>query len=220
MKKCTIDCGHGGHDAGATVGNYREKDFNLAVGIKVRDLLKNTEVKVHMTRDTDKYIALQDRCTMSNNNKSDIFVSIHWNSYNNTKVAGFETFASTSSRTDLASNIHRQIIKDKLYTNDRGVKTNTYHVLKNTNARACIVECGFCTNPNDLSLMINNIDKFALSIANGILNHFKLPNITTNTSKDKLYRVIVSSCNKSNADKLQKELVSKGYKDTYLMEVK
>jgi N-acetylmuramoyl-L-alanine amidase len=75
----TIDPGHGGKDPGAISPRMgiREKDVVLDISITVRDILKRNGVKVYMTRDTDRYIELEDRARLANMTCSNLFVSIH-----------------------------------------------------------------------------------------------------------------------------------------------
>lgn len=77
-----LDPGHGGKDFGACDNGAREKDINLAVAKKVAALVekKLKDVKVVMTRDTDKYITLQQRADIANDSHGDLFMSIHVNS--------------------------------------------------------------------------------------------------------------------------------------------
>lgn len=89
-----IDPGHGGTDNGAegTYGN--EKDFTLSMALKLGALIKkhNKDVKVIYTRQTDKFIPLKERADIANNNKADLFISIHCNSASNRGAYGTETF--------------------------------------------------------------------------------------------------------------------------------
>lgn len=75
-----IDAGHGGHDPGAISphGGKREKDVTLAIAKSVRsELLKTGRVRVALTRDTDKFIVLEDRFEVARKMKADLFISIH-----------------------------------------------------------------------------------------------------------------------------------------------
>jgi len=91
-----LDPGHGGKDPGTPgTGRYKttEKDIVLAVAKKVRDLLKDyKDIKVIMTRSTDKFVELRQRADIANKNKADVFVSIHCNASRNPKAKGSETF--------------------------------------------------------------------------------------------------------------------------------
>lgn len=77
-----LDPGHGGKDFGACENGAKEKEINLAVAKKLRDLIEKhlKDVKVVMTRSTDVYLTLQQRADVANNADGDLFMSIHVNS--------------------------------------------------------------------------------------------------------------------------------------------
>ncbi|MGY3715236.1 cell wall-binding repeat-containing protein [Sutcliffiella cohnii] len=109
-KVIVIDPGHGGKYAGTCgfSGNktgYCEKHAALEIGLKLREVLKNTDIKVHMTRSTDKHFSatsssvdLQERMKIANNfvkgnNDNSLFISIHHNAVVNAPhVRGLETY--------------------------------------------------------------------------------------------------------------------------------
>lgn len=76
-----IDAGHGGKDPGTNGTTFKEKDIALAVALKLEDLFKHymPEIKVIMTRHTDEFVELEERAQIANQNKSDLFISIHCN---------------------------------------------------------------------------------------------------------------------------------------------
>lgn len=100
--KLVIDAGHGGKDTGAIGNGGREKDANLGVALllekKIKSRYKN--VKVIMTRRTDKFIGLQERANIANRNKADLFISIHSNSAKNRQANGTETYVLGLWRTE------------------------------------------------------------------------------------------------------------------------
>lgn len=77
-----IDPGHGGKDFGACENGAYEKNINLAVAKKLRDLVVKElkDVNVVMTRSTDVYLTLQERADVANDANGDLFMSIHVNS--------------------------------------------------------------------------------------------------------------------------------------------
>lgn len=94
-----VDAGHGGNDTGAIENGVNEKDVNLAVALKLGQLIskKLKDTEVIYTRNTDKFISLQGRANIANNAKADIFISIHCNSVdrnnkNRTNVVGATTY--------------------------------------------------------------------------------------------------------------------------------
>ena len=54
-----VDAGHGGFDGGAVVGNVVEKDINLAISLRLRDLMQVCGYRVSMTREADVSTAQQ-----------------------------------------------------------------------------------------------------------------------------------------------------------------
>lgn len=89
-----LDPGHGGKDPGA-LGRKgtREKDIVLKISNYLRDLLtKKTKAKVLMTRKSDVFVELEDRATFANQQKADIFVSIHINSHPKKTIKGLELY--------------------------------------------------------------------------------------------------------------------------------
>ncbi len=94
MKKIVLDAGHGGKDPGNLGSRSKEKDINLAVTLLVGKYIKENmpDVQVVYTRDDDSFPALKERPQIANNNKADLFVSIHSNSAPNKSAFGTETF--------------------------------------------------------------------------------------------------------------------------------
>jgi len=97
-----IDPGHGGSDPGAVGSSSKEKEINLAVALKVGNLISanHKDVKVVYTRNTDRFVGLDDRANIANKNKADLFISIHTNAVKNTAIRGAETFTMGLARTD------------------------------------------------------------------------------------------------------------------------
>ncbi len=98
--RIVVDPGHGGKDAGAVRGKYREKDWNLSVGKELARLLKKGGYDVKITRDNDTFVALGDRAKISNNFKADLFVSIHTNATKNRHANGFQVYFRSEKATD------------------------------------------------------------------------------------------------------------------------
>ncbi|MGM0944312.1 MAG: N-acetylmuramoyl-L-alanine amidase family protein [Bacteroidota bacterium] len=94
MKKIVLDAGHGGKDPGNLGSRSREKDINLAVTLLVGKYIEENlpDVEVVYTRKDDSFPTLKERPQIANNNKADLFVSIHSNSAANKSAFGTETF--------------------------------------------------------------------------------------------------------------------------------
>lgn len=73
-----IDAGHGGFDPGAGQGDLKEKTVALRIATALRNrLLENGGIRVALTRDADRFIALPDRPDIARRLGADLFVSIH-----------------------------------------------------------------------------------------------------------------------------------------------
>ena len=98
-----IDAGHGGHDTGAVGAISKEKNLTLKFALAFgRMVEKNCPgVKVVYTRKTDRFVELYRRAEIANQNKADLFISVHINALPKGRVArGFQTYTlGTSKRT-------------------------------------------------------------------------------------------------------------------------
>lgn len=98
-----IDAGHGGKDPGARGLRINEKTINLAVALKLGNLIvsRNEDIKVIYTRKTDRFIELDERANIANRAKADLFISIHTNAVKRgSSVTGTETYTLGLARTD------------------------------------------------------------------------------------------------------------------------
>jgi len=94
IKTVVIDSGHGGKDPGAVGSKVYEKDVVLKVALKLGNLIETNfpDVKVVFTRKSDVFVELYRRAQIANQNKADLFISIHCNSSKNTTAFGSETY--------------------------------------------------------------------------------------------------------------------------------
>lgn len=118
--KVTLDAGHGAHDFGATYNGHVEKNINLAIVLKVGQLLEqNPKIEVNYTRKTDVFIDLVERANIANRVDANIFVSIHCNANKNTAADGTETYVmgmnKISSNLAVAKSENSVIILEKDY---------------------------------------------------------------------------------------------------------
>jgi N-acetylmuramoyl-L-alanine amidase len=102
VKVIVIDPGHGGLESGAK-GKFGalEKDVTLAISLKLKALIeKNLAYHVLLTRDKDVDISLADRAAIANNQKAELFISLHANSSLRRNAQGSETFFLSLNATD------------------------------------------------------------------------------------------------------------------------
>ncbi|HEU5141119.1 MAG TPA: N-acetylmuramoyl-L-alanine amidase [Bacillales bacterium] len=202
MKTIVIDPGHGGKDPGATYQGHLEKVLNLKLALQVREkLLGHYRVKVLMTRTKDHFISLEERTNFANRHDADYFCSIHHNAGGGT---GFESYiyeGRVVDQTKKAQNrIHRTIIQELSEYNieNRGQKRSNFHVLRETEMSAILLEMLFIDTKRDLRLITDSgfRENAASAIADGLAKALNL-----SASEKPLYRVIAGSFkNRENAE--------------------
>src|SRR5438874_1133113 len=141
-----VDAGHGGKDNGA----YRrfggaEKIATLDVAKRLSRKLRESDLKIVMTRNSDVFIPLEERVAIENAQKNSIFVSIHFNDSRRRGIRGFETYYHSANSYDLAHRIQSKLMSIPRSAN-RGVHTANFRVLRLAKYPAVLVECGFLSN--------------------------------------------------------------------------
>lgn len=175
-----LDPGHGGHDIGTqsiSKPRYQEKSLNLVTANFVKGYLEQLGYQVVMTRTKDKFISLEKRAQIANEEKPDIFVSIHYNSAPSAEAKGIEVFFyqskenknRTTKSKKLAQVVLKNIIKHTKAQN-RGTKHGNYAVIRETNMPAVLIEGGFVTNEEELNNLKDPayLKKLAWGITQGI----------------------------------------------------
>lgn len=176
MTTIIIDAGHGPNTAGKRTpdGKLKEFMFNSAVAQYVKNYLEKENINVLFSHDPSRDVPLKTRTDFANRLNVRAFISIHANAFGSSWNAanGIETFVyptAKSSSKRLASFIQQCLIQ-ATNRRDRGVKTANFHVLRETNMPAVLVECGFMTNRQEALLLqdANYQKKCALAIASAI----------------------------------------------------
>lgn len=171
--KIGIDMGHtlSGADYGV-VGLRPESVLTREVGTKViYKLQKLGHVVVNCTVDKASSVSesLYTRYYRANQANVDLFISIHFNA--TPGGTGTEVYTYTGRQLGEATRIRQEF--KSLGLRDRGTKDGSgLAVIRNTKAKAMLVECCFCDNPNDMKLY--NSESFSNAIVKGITG--KLPN--------------------------------------------
>ncbi|HKP86056.1 MAG TPA: N-acetylmuramoyl-L-alanine amidase [Blastocatellia bacterium] len=101
IKRIVIDPGHGGHDTGTiSPGGLREKDLVLDVARRLRAYIKHNypDVEVVLTRDSDRFVALEERTAIANSRRADLFISVHANASQSRVASGVETYFLSPDR--------------------------------------------------------------------------------------------------------------------------
>ncbi len=117
-----IDPGHGGKDTGA-IGDSgtREKDVVLNIAKQLAELVnKDPHMKAVLTRSGDYYVTLHNRLVYARQNKADVYISIHADSYFNKSASGASVFAlSKNGATSIAA---RWLARRDNYSELQGVE--------------------------------------------------------------------------------------------------
>lgn len=183
-----IDPGHGGVDPGKIgINDALEKDVNLAISMKLKEILEKNDCKVVLTRDSDsglyqegdsnkKMADLRARCEIIDASGADIIISIHQNSFTSESSKGAQVFYQVTSQEGkkLADILQSQLISSLDTENHRVAKANSdYYMLKNTKGTMVIVECGFLSNTQEAELLVQEgyQRRVAWAIALGALQY-------------------------------------------------
>ena len=194
MKTVIIDPGHGGFDGGAGAADgTSEKDINLKISLKMRDLLCLSGFNVVMTRtkdtgtedDSSQSIAarkksdLKNRLSLMQNDGETVYFSIHLNKFTTSAASGMQVFYTPNfdEAQTLGECIQNMVVANLQPENKRTVEKGggTTYLLKNAKVPAVIVECGFLSNKGDLEKLKdeNYQSRLAFCIAAGIMEYYK-----------------------------------------------
>ena len=168
-----LDAGHGGNDSGTIEQSAVEKDINLSIVLKMKQLLESKNIRVILTRDKDTYMELEDRTQVTRDQEADLFLSIHCNYYeDDSSIRGLECYYSEDSA-------EGRYYAEKLIENlaekgtilSRNAKPAEYHVLKNASIPSVLVETGYLSNSKDRKDLASQEyqDKLAAELVEGIL---------------------------------------------------
>ena len=188
-KIIVVDAGHGGIDSGANRPGVLEKDINLAIALQLKNVLNRYGAKVALSRQTDIELSsdcdnekvrgryhrdLTARVEMVEESDADLFISIHANAVLNIKRQGAEVFYDAKSETSkvLSNSIQAELGKVAKVTSPPN--TANFFVLRRNKIPAALVEVGYITNIEELSLLKSPEYqlKLAEAIAKGIYNYY------------------------------------------------
>ena len=176
-----IDPGHGGSDPGGIRGQIvPEKTVALDTALRLQKLLQRAGLRTVMTRSTDIFVPLSVRSAIADAEHDAIFVSIHYNASPRRSAHGIETYSDSNRGAVLAARIQQEII-DRVSTENRGIRSAEFYVLRKCRLPAVLVECGFLTNPTEAQLALTTAyrEQIAEQIAAGIIEQrqFAFPSL-------------------------------------------
>lgn len=102
-----LDPGHGGVDNGASSPKgIHEKDITLAFALQLRDrLVASGRFDVALTREDDTYLTLNDRVTLARQNRADLFISLHADTFQQEDIRGASIYTRDERATDILDKV-------------------------------------------------------------------------------------------------------------------
>lgn len=194
-KLVMVDAGHGGAEPGAIAASgLQEKEVNLAVALKLRQLLEAQGARVVMTRTSDDRAMPKERwerlaeperlradldwrAQRANQHQVDLFLSIHSNA-GPRGMGGTETFFSSDNLNhersrELARQVQAELLQ-ALGRRDRDAKDSLFYVVKYADAPAALAELAFLSDPEEAKLLASDAfrQKAAAAMARAVANQF------------------------------------------------
>ena len=188
-----IDAGHGGEDGGTIgINGAFEKDINLDIALKLEEMLRSAGVKTRLTRETDTLLydrnsnyqghkKSQDmaaRLSIAEGYEDAIFVSIHMNSFSQSKYKGLQVYYSENSplSSNLAQTVQSHVATTLQPTNTRKIKPseNNIYLLDKIKHPAILIECGFLSNAEECELLSDKQyqNKLCIVLYSAIIDYF------------------------------------------------
>lgn len=184
-KVVVIDAGHGGSHYGAVKKDIHEKELNLQIVLKLKELLDQVDenkVKVFYTRLEDENPSLADRAEMANELKADLFISVH----NNASASGKFTDLNgtmvlySPDKYDDSSKRLAQICLDNVTASAGSknlglVEADSIYIIRTSEVPVALIEVGYMTNIVELTKLATEEyqEKVAQGIFNGIMQAFE-----------------------------------------------
>ena len=179
-----LDPGHGGVDPGAicavnVTGFSNEKDINLSIATKVKELLEAEGATVVMTRSSDAWKSYTQRNDAVRERDPDMFISIHCDSSGSASATGTSAYYYRAYSQPLAKSVHECLVnayKNEIYKDrtdikiDRGTNFYAFRVARVEECPAILIEYGFVSNTDECQALqsAENRDILAKATVDGI----------------------------------------------------
>lgn len=178
-----LDAGHGIPDYGTqSASGTTEQELNLAITLKLQQLLEQSGTKVILTRSDDngiyeidkdsirskKISDMKNRVYIGNNSEADIYVSIHMNYYADSQYSGWQTFYQPKiEESRRLATIIQQSLNENIGQNKRNpMAIKGAYIMDKVEIPSVIVECGFLSNKSDEEKL--KTDEYQAKLAWGI----------------------------------------------------
>ena len=166
-----LDAGHGGEDGGAvSLTGVPESQINLAIVLKLRDVLGLYGVDPVLLREEDSSLHDEGADTLREKKRSDlknrvetieaveggVLLSIHQNTYPGSRYHGTHVFYAPTEDSQYLAEHFQTSIKDALQPdNELVIKRipDTVYIMNHVTCPAILIECGFLTNPEEEAML-------------------------------------------------------------------
>lgn len=179
-----IDPGHGGMDPGMVGKNCNEADINLAISLKLADILHESGYLVVLSRETkaglsrsgewNKAEDMELRRHMAAISGASAVISIHQNSYPDAACRGAQVFYSDNyPHNRVFAELMQQYLAaaSPVENHRQALINNDYKMLRDASIPSLIIECGFLSNPEEEALLMD--ESYQLRIAAAIADGLK-----------------------------------------------
>ena len=178
-KVVVIDAGHGGKAPGAIKQGVQEKDLNLGILLKLKELLDQNDknIGVYYTRTEDNNPTFEQRAQLANKSNANLFISIHNNSTTDGVMSGYNgtevMYDEAKSEEGLSSKHLAEICLEEttavLGSKNNGLSLgNSIYIIRSSQVPVALIEVGFMTNQEELDKLKS--EEYQQQAAQGIYN--------------------------------------------------
>ncbi|MGI9191331.1 MAG: N-acetylmuramoyl-L-alanine amidase family protein [Chitinophagaceae bacterium] len=162
-----VEAAHGGTDPGANINGVKEKDLLLNYAKTLEELAPSMNIKVVLARANDTRFDMNERSNLAGKSSAAAYIILHADASNNTNNHGMEIFTGRNSLS-MDNRILGKFLGAELYNFGKltvnGVNINDTHTarLDAVKVPAALINLGYMSNSNDLSILLNNENRVAL----------------------------------------------------------
>lgn len=161
-KIVVLDAAHGGSDSGHIGGGISEKGLALEITEKVKEKLKDTDIRVYCTRTDDADVSEEERVGFANEMAADLLISVRAGfDGSNEKVFGIQTFYNETYFIPYFGNVRLADLLERNMVTAVGGKANGLFaadrgdvLLQNVKMPAAAVEVGYLTNKEEMQKLL------------------------------------------------------------------
>ncbi len=172
-----LDAGHGGKDIGVTgLNGVQEKNLTLKITNIISQLAEAYNIEVVPTRKGDDYPSLDERALKVKESSANLLVSIHINDEHGVVNGnGYEIYVDRTNPRKTESNRLASAIASKL--NLMNIQPELVekglHVLRNCDAPAVLIECGYINNEQEMEVINNEkkLEELCRNILSGVVDY-------------------------------------------------